>query len=134
MNNRILKFWEPNAPSFEERFKSLKHAYKKGFQASVSCEPYLDNKVEETYRKLRPFISESFWIGQCSSMTHYVSINTKRNPVAYIRAEKLMRTLYTDEFVKYLYSRLGREPLVRWKGGCKKILGLRRSTRPGLNR
>ena len=36
MNNKILKFWEPGAPSFEERLKSIKYAFDKGYKTSVS--------------------------------------------------------------------------------------------------
>lgn len=41
-DNATLKFWEPNATSFEERLESLKYAYANGFQTSVSAEPILD--------------------------------------------------------------------------------------------
>jgi DNA repair photolyase len=39
----ILRFWEPHAPCFEERFNSLVHAHDMGFATSVSIEPMLDN-------------------------------------------------------------------------------------------
>ncbi len=45
-NNNVLKFWEPNAPSLNERMKALKYAYDNGFETSVSCEPMMDKLIK----------------------------------------------------------------------------------------
>ena len=42
LNDKLLKFWEPNAPLFQERVSSLMFAFKNGFRTSVSIEPFLD--------------------------------------------------------------------------------------------
>ena len=70
-NNDLLEFWEPNAPLFEERLKSLKYAYKKNFKTSVSIEPFIDKDPYILVEKLLPFVSESIWIGKMN----YVSSN-----------------------------------------------------------
>jgi len=64
LNNELLKFWEPNAPSYEERFESLKYAYHAGFKTSVSIEPFLDKNPIPLIRQLSPYVSESIWLGK----------------------------------------------------------------------
>jgi len=63
-NNDKLKFWEPGAPSFEERFETLKYAYKKGFKTSISIEPFLDKDPYILVEKIKPYTTESIWIGK----------------------------------------------------------------------
>ncbi|MHA1252714.1 MAG: radical SAM protein [Candidatus Helarchaeota archaeon] len=64
INNEILKFWEPGAPTFEERFKALKYTFKKGFKTSISIEPFLDENPFILIKKLLPYVTESIWIGK----------------------------------------------------------------------
>ena len=61
-NSEILKFWEPNATSYEERKASLIYAFENGFQTSLSCEPMLDDNVEGIVNDLQDYISETIWI------------------------------------------------------------------------
>lgn len=42
-DNEILKYWEPNAPTFEERLECVKFALSQGFIVSISCEPLLED-------------------------------------------------------------------------------------------
>lgn len=63
LDNRLLSFWEPNAPSFEERFRSLKYAYRRGFKTSVSIEPFLDYDPRPLITVLSPYVTESIWLG-----------------------------------------------------------------------
>ena len=44
MNDEILNFWEPGAPSFEDRLDSLAYAFDSGYKTSVSIEPMLDSE------------------------------------------------------------------------------------------
>jgi len=64
LDNDLLKFWEPNAPRFEERLESLKYAYKSNYKTSVSIEPFLDKNPIPLIKKLAPFATESIWIGK----------------------------------------------------------------------
>jgi len=63
LDNQLLSFWEPNAPSFEERLKSIKYAYEKGFKTSVSIEPFLDYNPKKLVNILSPYVTESIWLG-----------------------------------------------------------------------
>jgi DNA repair photolyase len=50
-DNDLLAFWEPGAPTFDERLACLKLAYDCGFQTNVSVEPMLDSpNVVALYR------------------------------------------------------------------------------------
>ena len=49
VNNHLLKFWEPGAPTFEERYESLKYAFYKGYKTSVSIEPFLDELFQSDF-------------------------------------------------------------------------------------
>ena len=52
--NDILKFWEPNAPRYEERLDCLKTAFQRGFQTSVSAEPFLDADIVDLVYETTP--------------------------------------------------------------------------------
>jgi DNA repair photolyase len=60
----LLKFWETDAPEFEERFACLKFAKAAGYQTSVSCEPLLDvDGMVDYVTKIEPFVTHSIWVG-----------------------------------------------------------------------
>nr|URC17522.1 MAG: protein of unknown function DUF5131 [Lokiarchaeota virus Skoll Meg22_1214] len=61
-DDSLLEFWEPNAPSFEERLRALKLANEQGYKTSISIEPFLSNPLK-FIPKLSPFVSESIWVG-----------------------------------------------------------------------
>jgi DNA repair photolyase len=64
MDDEILSFWEPNAPSFLERAESLHYAYSQGFRTSVSTEPMLQSgAIESMAQKLLPLVNDTMWIG-----------------------------------------------------------------------
>ena len=63
-DDKKLQFWEPNAPTYDERLESLKYAYYKKFKTSVSIEPFLDEDPIELIKKILPYITESIWVGK----------------------------------------------------------------------
>lgn len=77
-DNELLRFWEPCAPSFEERFKALQHAFKRGYKTSISIEPFLDKDPFKLVQKLSPFVSESIWIGKMNYITSKGISDTER--------------------------------------------------------
>jgi hypothetical protein len=44
-DDAILKYYEPNAPTFDERITSIRCALDHSFKVSVSCEPLLKNDL-----------------------------------------------------------------------------------------
>ncbi len=98
INNKLLKFWEPGAPNFEERLKSLKYAFNQGFKTSISIEPFLDEDPYELVGLLKPYTTESVWIGKMNYIRsrdiidsekffydRIKQINSKRNLLKIVR-------------------------------------------------
>lgn len=63
LDDRIRAYWEPNAPTFEDRLDSLKYAFSNGWRTSVSIEPFLDENVPELIRVIDNFVTDTIWVG-----------------------------------------------------------------------
>jgi DNA repair photolyase len=100
----ILKYWEPGAPSFEERLKCLKYAYKSGFQTSVSCEPMLDNNIGIVIKKVLPYVTDAIWLGKANFLLGRLKIN-KCNDKQTIRKALKIIACQTDKNIKNLYKK-----------------------------
>jgi len=151
MNDDILSFWEPNAPSYANRKDALKFIYNAGFRTSISIEPMLDaDKIEDLVDDLSPFVTHSIWIGTMNHMWYFdVDENEAKTEVGILRAranraylgEKTANRLKIEkkkiedgqniESLKRIYSVLkdkklqgSDEPLIRWKWHIRKSLGL----------
>lgn len=120
-DNTILKYWEPNAPSFEERMEALKYASSFSFQTSISMEPCLDwpNVVKNFYTFV-PYVSNSIWIGTLNFIDQRVEITTKEDE----KMVKQMKEWMSQKTFEDVYEQLKDHPLVRWKESMKKSLGL----------
>jgi DNA repair photolyase len=59
---RLAKF-EPGAPGYYERKASLAYAHSKGFETSVSIEPFLDRNPIPLVKELEQFVTNTLWIG-----------------------------------------------------------------------
>ncbi|MBM9604727.1 radical SAM protein [Desulfopila inferna] len=130
IDNRILQFWEPAAPAYEERLASLRHAYSRGFQTSISIEPMLESeKIEELVDQLSPFVSHSIWIGKMNKIKKRVSEDTPQmaHELQRIRKEQ------NDENIAAIYHRLKNNSLIRWKESIKEVVGLELLRQPGLD-
>ncbi|MHA1910391.1 MAG: radical SAM protein [Candidatus Kariarchaeaceae archaeon] len=64
-DNLTLKY-EPNAPFFVSRLLALKEAYSRGFQTSVSIEPFLSGPLL-TFALVEKWVTEFVWIGPMSN-------------------------------------------------------------------
>lgn len=122
MDSNTLKFWEPFAPSFEERFVALKYAYYSGFETSVSCEPALDIYTQDLVELLLPYVTETIWIGLMNNVSQILSLNGEKNKETLDRVEQL-KHFQTNEWVFSLYNRYKNNPKVEWKDSMKKIVG-----------
>jgi DNA repair photolyase len=63
IDDALLSFWEPGAPKLAERLAALKHAYGSGFKTSISIEPCLDADPRALVSAVKPFVTESIWLG-----------------------------------------------------------------------
>ena len=112
-NNEILSFWEPGAPTFEERMGALRYAYGAGFATSVSMEPILDmNDVIDLFFELEPFVAETIWAGKMNHLRK--NINFEGPEVT--RIEEGQR----QEICDLVYELLRDEPKARFKTGFVK--------------
>jgi len=118
-----LRFWEPNAPSPDERLASLRLAHSLGFETSVSCEPMLDAHAVEIVRGVLPFVTETIWLGKVNQLRQRLRMNGVLTPEVATRADALIES-QNDEAMAGLYEQLRHCPKVRWKESIKKVVGL----------
>ena len=117
-NDMLLKFWEPNAPLFGERLKSLKYAFKKGYKTSVSIEPFLDYDPKPLVDNLSPYITESIWLG---IMNYIPRDNIRMKEIPFYNT---IRKNYSEEHLREIYQDLNNSPKIRWKDSIRKKLKL----------
>ncbi len=111
----VLKFWEPEAPSFEERFECLKLAFNMGYQTSVSAEPLLDKGVHSLIRKLSPYITDTIWIGKAEQLRKRLTMNGYNDPITTSNADDLIEWQSDTIFIRDLYETYNDSPMIRWK-------------------
>ena len=63
LDESVREYWEPGAPSVQDRISSLKYAFKNSWETSVSVEPYLDQNVIALIKELAPYVTDNLWIG-----------------------------------------------------------------------
>lgn len=131
-NNEILKYWEPGAPSYQERLRSLKFAHEHSFPTSVSCEPMLDDNIHAVIKAARPYVTDAIWLGRANRLKGILALNCPKDVEAMRRADELIGLL-SDEFIRGLYRRYKNHPLIKWKDSIKEVIGLKRPTKRGLD-
>lgn len=119
-DSAVLRLWEPGAPSFEERLDSLKYAFEKGYSTSISCEPLLDERFDELFEKVSPYVNGSIWIGKMNSAVKRVRDNTS----GAFPMGKVMELVdsQSDDKILSLYLRYRNNPLIEWKESIKKVV------------
>jgi hypothetical protein len=132
-NNRTLKFWEPNAPEFEERHKSLRFAFNIGYATSISCEPMLGS-VDDTFHLvslLFPWITDSIWIGKMNKLER-CKINGHDNPKVNQMLDQI-REYQSDDEILRLYNRYKDNSKIKWKESIKKVVGIDLNQEKGMD-
>jgi len=132
-NSKILRFWEPNAPSFEERLESMKFAFNNGFKTSVSCEPMLDDKTLDLVYILEPFVTDSIWIGKANFLIRRLKMNGINDPKTFAEANKLLK-IQNNTDILLLYESLRNNKKIKWKDSIKKIANLELASASGLDK
>lgn len=115
----VLKLWEPGAPDFDERLKSLKYAFDKGYSTSISCEPLLDNNFDKLYDLVSPYVNGSIWIGKMNSAVKRVRDNTA-NSFPMKKVEELL-AWQNDENIMQLFEKYKDNNIIEWKESIKKV-------------
>lgn len=107
-NDSILTLWEPNAPLFAERLSCLQMAFQKGFQTSVSMEPFLSDP-RPIIKVLESFVTDRIWVGTMSGQGFVKGIL----PEEFAR----VRAMYELPYLKELVLQLHNDPKIFWKAG-----------------
>jgi len=129
-NDKILSFWEPNAPNYQERKEALEFAFNHGFETSVSVEPMLDSaNIDALIGELLPYVTHSIWIG---TMNHSGRFGKVSDMVLQQAIKKIKRG-QTDSIIKSIYWRYKDNPLIKWKAEIKKVLGIPLAEKPGMD-
>jgi DNA repair photolyase len=129
-NSAILKFWEPQAPDYNERKSCLELAFRAGFATSVSIEPMLDSSdVVAMIDDLQAFVTHSFWLGRMNRIGERVQCATAEMRAEIERIEREQDDLHIHQIYRQLYKR----PLIRWKESIKIVIGLDLAREPGLD-
>ncbi len=116
VDNDILKFWEPNAPAYEERKAALIYAHENGWQTSISCEPRLNIDTMELYNDLINYVTDSFWVGMMNRV--WASYFTPEEKAKL----NFVKSIQTTEKILELYQQMKNFPKIMWKDSIKKIL------------
>ena len=129
-DNNVLSYWEPNAPSYEERFASLRFAYVSYFETSVSVEPMLDSaNVDILISELSPFVTHSLWIGKMNHLGRF----EKGSDMVLKQATNKIRQGQSDTIISQIYDRYKNNPMIRWKKEIKKVVGIPVSKKNGMD-
>jgi DNA repair photolyase len=131
-DDTVLSYWEPGAPPFAERLASLKTAHLRDFNTSVSGEPMLDGNPDALIAAVRPYVTDSIWLGKINRLRNILPLNCPRDPEAIRRGEALM-ALQSDNAIRALHNRYRHDPKVKWKDSIKTVVGLKRPDSVGLD-
>lgn len=116
-DEKLLKFWEPNAPSYEERLSCLKLAFQRRFKTSISIEPFLDYDPARLFKTITPFVTESIWIGKMNYIARRGISKKEKRPYNMIRQN------YESRHLLEIYDQLRRSPKIRFKDSVRSQLG-----------
>lgn len=126
VDDDVLKFWEPGAPDFKERYECLKYAFKKGFQTSVSCEPMLDNNIAAVIKKVIKYVTETIWLGKANNLLGKTGQGRlERNGVAtpeVLQKANELNDWQDDANMIALYNKYKSDPKIKFKESIKRVL------------
>jgi hypothetical protein len=123
LSEALCAFWEPGAPTPQERIQALEHAFHAGFQTGVSIEPMLDS-VEKTcalVARVAPFVTETIWVGKMNRL----SVKLNAHVTGFQAAHDRIKGQQADSEIVRLVTLLAANPEVRWKDSIKSVIASR---------
>lgn len=130
-SDKILQFFEPGAPPFNERLASLILAYKLGFKTSVSSEPMLDGRIDRVVDAVSPYVTDAIWLGKANKLIERMVANGATGLELHW-AGKLVE-YQNDKNIKELYEKYKDNPKIKWKDSIKQVVGLERAVERGTD-
>ena len=120
LDEKVSRHWEPGAPLPEERIDALAFAHQQGFRTSVSAEPLLGGPkcARELLIVVRPFVTDSVWIGKMNKIRQRVDMKDPANTEAVAAIEKTQ----CDAEIKRMFDELDGDPIVRWKDSVTEVM------------
>ncbi len=114
------KFWEPGAPSIEERLSCLTYAYQHGFATSVSMEPMLGSVTEtmDLFFAMEGNVTDKIWIGKMNKIDGRVN---KVDDIVRKKCDRIV-AMQRDENILWLVDKLKNHPKIAWKDSIKEII------------
>ena len=122
-DNDVLKFWEPGAPSYEERKSCLQYAFEHSYGTGVSVEPWWGGDIDSLISELRPYVTDSIWIGKMNRGKARMKNNGHWNPQTEAKYNELMTVWYADANIQAIYDKYKDDPLISWKESIAKVVG-----------
>jgi hypothetical protein len=122
LEDDVLKFWEPDAPGFQERMASLKLAFERDYKTSVSCEPFFDKTIFLLIDIFSPYVTDTIWVGKMNGIPQRVDTSKwTKDDFKYLT---MVEKGQSDDMIKSLYEHFKTHPKVKWKDSIKKVVGL----------
>jgi len=114
------KFWEPGAPSIEERLACLTYAFNNEFATSVSMEPMLGTVEEarDLFSAMEINVTDKIWIGKMNKIDQRV---VKVSPEVIAKCEAVMEN-QSNAKIMWLVNELHDHPKIAWKDSIKEII------------
>lgn len=118
MHDHVFDYWEPGASKYNERLSSLRLAYGRGYETSVSMEPLLEwDCLMGVVLDVLPSVTDTIWIGLMRSPAQRVV----RVPGDYALYQGLMHD-QRDEAVLQMYSNLKGIAKIRFKDSVMDVV------------
>lgn len=120
-DNNTLRYWEPNAPTYEERISALKYAYHRGFKTSISLEPYTDETLHSVISENKEFTTEGIWIGKMNNPKLRLKLNGEYDGDRVGAVNKILE-LQSDQNIIAIYNRYKDYKDIHFKESIMKII------------
>ena len=84
----------------------------------------MDNKVDKVIDAVKPFVTETIWLGKVNLMWSRLKRNTDMNDELVKRLAKQLEQWQSDDNIKLLYDKYKNDPIIRWKESIEKVVGI----------
>jgi DNA repair photolyase len=117
MNAGTCKFWEPGAPSPQERVNCLRVAQGVGYRTSVSIEPILGGiqHAMEVIESVFPYVTDTIWVGKMNKARSRVPAEFRPQVIA-------VETAQNDDAIMALVGTYEHDPKIKWKDSIKEVI------------